>query len=60
MKSGEITHIAIVDMKIQDHNEQIPRLITMLGHYPIVLGIRWVWLPNVVVRFESNTVTFGS
>jgi hypothetical protein len=39
IESGDITHIAKVGMKIQDHGEQLPRFITQLGHYPIVLGI---------------------
>jgi hypothetical protein len=34
--------------------------VTMLGHYAIVLGIPWLKLNNVAVRFASNTVTFGS
>jgi len=34
--------------------------ITKLGHYPIVLGIPWLRLHDVAVRFASNTVTFGS
>jgi hypothetical protein len=33
---------------------------TKLGHYPTVLGIPWLRLHDVAVRFASNTVTFGS
>jgi hypothetical protein len=47
-------------MNIQDHKERIPMFITKLGHYPIVLGIPWLRLHEVAVRFASNTVTFGS
>jgi len=47
-------------MNIQDHNERIPMFVTKLGHYPIVLGIPWLRLHDVAVRFASNTVTFGS
>jgi len=47
-------------MKIQEHKEQLPMFITKLGHYPIVLGIPWLRLHNIAVRFASNTVTFGS
>jgi len=47
-------------MKIQDHGEQLPMFITKLGHYPSVLGIPWLRLHDVAVRFASNTVTFGS
>jgi hypothetical protein len=34
--------------------------IIKLGHYPIVLGIPWLRLHDVAVRFASNTVMFGS
>jgi len=60
IESGDITHLAEVRMNIQDHKERIPMFITKLGHYPIVLGIPWLRLHDVAVRFASNTVTFGS
>jgi hypothetical protein len=60
IESGDITHIAKVGMQIQEHKEQLPMFITKLGHYPIVLGIPWLRLHDVAVRFASNTVTFGS
>jgi len=34
--------------------------VTTLGHYPIVLGIPWLWLHDVAVRYASNTVAIGS
>ena len=39
IESGDITQIAKVGMKIQDHEEQLPMFITKLGHYSIVLRI---------------------
>jgi len=57
---GDITHIAKVGMTIQEHKEQLTMFITKLGHYPIVLGIPWLRLHDVAVRFASNTVIFGS
>ena len=60
IESGDITHIAKVGMNIQKHEEQLPMFNTRLGHYPIVLGIPWLKLHDVAVRFASNTVTFGS
>ena len=60
IESGHITHIAKVGMQIQKHKEQLPMFITKLGHYPIVLGIPWLRLHDVAVRFASNTVTFSS
>jgi hypothetical protein len=60
IESGDITHIAKVGMKIQECREQLPMFITKLGDYPIVLGLPWLRLHDVAVRFASNTVTFGS
>jgi hypothetical protein len=60
IESGDITHIGKAGMKIEAHKEQLPMFITKLGHYPIVLGIHWLRLHDVAVRFASNTVTFGS
>jgi len=60
IKSGDITHIANVGMTVKDHKEQLPMVVTKLGHYPIVPGLAWLRLHDVVVRFASNMVTFGS
>jgi hypothetical protein len=60
IQSGDITHLAKVEMGIQDHKEQIPMFVTKLGHYPIVLGIPWVRQHAGAVRSASNTVTIGS
>jgi predicted aspartyl protease len=59
IESGDITHIAKVSMKMEDHKDQLLMFVTKLGHYPIVLGTPFVRLHDVVVRFASNTVTFG-
>ena len=34
--------------------------VTKLGHYPIVLGIPWMELHDVAIRFSSRSLTFGS
>jgi len=34
--------------------------VTKLGHYTIVLGILWLKLHDVAIRFSSCTLTFGS
>jgi hypothetical protein len=47
-------------MRIQDHKEQLPMFVMKLGHYPIFVGIPWLRLHDVAVRFAFNTVTFGS
>jgi len=60
IESGDITHNPKVGMKIRGHGEQLLMFVTKLGHYPIVLGIPWIRLHDVAVRFASNIVTFGS
>jgi len=45
---------------IQDRKEELPLFVTKVEHYPIVLGITWLRLRDVVVMFASNTVTSGS
>jgi hypothetical protein len=60
IESPDIRHIANVDMNIQEHKEQLPMFITKLGHYPIALGIPWLRLHDVAIRYASNTVMFGS
>jgi len=60
IESGDITYIAKVGMRVQDHKEQLPMFVTKLSHYPVVLGIPWLRLHDVAVRFASNSVTFGS
>jgi len=60
IESGDTMYNAKVGMKIQCHGEQLPIIVTKWGHYPIVLGIRWLRLHYVSVRSASNTVTFGS
>jgi hypothetical protein len=60
IRSGDITHIANVGSKIQDHGEQLPMWITKLGHHPIVPWIPWLRFHDVAVRSESIIVTFGS
>jgi len=34
--------------------------VTKLSHYPVVLGIPWLELHDVAIRFSSRTLTFGS
>ena len=60
ISSGDITHTANATLSIHEHREQIPMFVTKLGHYPIVLGIPWMELHDVAIRFSSRTLTFGS
>jgi len=58
--SGDITHTATVKLSINEHQEELPMFVTQLGHDPIVLGIPWMDLRDINIRFHSRTVTFGS
>ena len=60
ISSGDITHVANTHLSILEHQETLPMFVTKLGHYPIVLGIPWLELHDVAIRFSSRTLTFGS
>jgi hypothetical protein len=56
---GDITYIAKVGMKMQDHGEQLLMFVTKMGYYPIVLRIPWLQLHDVTVKFASKANTCG-
>ena len=60
ISSGDITHSTTITLSINEHQEELPMFVTKLGHYPIVLGIPWMDLHDINIRFRSRTVTFGS
>jgi len=60
ISSGNITHVANTHLAILEHQETLPMFVTKLGHYPVVLGIPWLELHDVAIRFSSRTLTFGS
>ena len=60
ISSGDITHLANTHLSILEHHEMLPMFVTTLGHYPVVLGIPWLELYDVAIRFSSHTLTFGS
>ena len=60
ISSGDITHTTTVKLSINKHQEELPIFVTQLGHYPIVLGIPWMDLHDIIIRFHSCTATFGS
>jgi predicted aspartyl protease len=59
IESGEVTAITKVKMIIHKHVEEIPMLVTKLGHYPVVLGIPWLNQHKVSIRFKTKTVNFN-
>jgi len=60
VESGIITHLTKVTMNINNHKEEIPMFITILGHYLIVLGLPWLRRHDVNISFASNFLTFDS
>ena len=60
IESGKITHVAHVVLKIEGHRETVPLFVTKLGHYPVVLGIKWLQLHDVTTRWGANLAFFNS
>ena len=59
ISSGDVTDIACLSATIQDHAEMLPLFVTKL-QYPVVLGIPWLAMHDVSVRFGSYTLQFDS
>jgi hypothetical protein len=60
IESGAITTMAKLDLGIRGHQEQLPMFVTKLGHYPIVLGLPWLQLHDVTVKFQKKRIGFES
>src|SRR5450755_218198 len=45
-------------MKIGDHIEQLPILFINLGHYPVILGVKWARLHGVKLDMHRNEIHF--
>ena len=58
--SGHITHYVEAPMRISHHVETIPFLITTLGHYPVVLGIKWLQRHDATTKWAANMVLLNS
>src|SRR4030081_1523676 len=59
-QSGDITHIAHVDIDINGHTEKQIFYITNLGKYDIILGKPWLSKHNPHIDWAENAVTFNS
>jgi len=57
---GILTHYTWTFMKIGDHIEQLPMLLTSLGHYPVILGVKWARLHGVKLDMHRNEIHFDS
>jgi hypothetical protein len=57
--AGDIlTHYIWIFMKIGDHIEQLPMLFISLGHYPVILGVKWARLHGVKLDMHRNKIRF--
>ena len=59
-QSGDITHVAHVDIDINGHTEKQIFYITNLGKYDIILGKPWLAKHNPHIDWTENAVTFNS
>ena len=58
--AGKLTHLIKSRMRINRHSEQGSFLVTQLGHYPVVLGVKWLQIHDPSVSWTENTLTFSS
>jgi hypothetical protein len=60
IESGTITTMAKLNLGIRGRHKQLPAFITKLGNYPIVLGLPWLQLHDVTIRFQKKRIGFES
>jgi hypothetical protein len=58
IESGTITIMAKLDIGIKSHQEQLPVIVTNLRHCPIGLGLLWLQLDDVTVKYNSCQIGF--
>ena len=58
--AGMLTHLAKLKMNVNGHHEHGSFLVTQLGHYPVVLGVKWLQIHDPFVSWSRNTLTFSS
>ena len=45
--SSSLTHYIEISIRISYYTKQYIFLLTKLGHYPVVLGIKWCWTATI-------------
>lgn len=58
--SGALTHKVTTKMSIRNHEEEISMFVTHLGHYPVVLGIKWLQQHDATTKWAANMIIFNS
>lgn len=59
-ESGMVTHSAICQIQIGNHSEAARLFVTMLGHFPIILGHGWLRQHNPNIDWNLNKIKFTS
>lgn len=57
---GEVTHVAIINLTIGAHTEQLSAMITNIVGYDIILGQPWIDHHEVALRGGQRVITFDS
>jgi hypothetical protein len=52
IESATITTMAKLNIGIRFYQEELPVFVIKLGHYPIVIGLPYLQLHNVTVKFQ--------
>jgi hypothetical protein len=52
--------MAKLDLGIWGHQKQLPAFVLKLRHYQIVLGLPWLQLHNVTIKFQKKRIGFES
>lgn len=60
INSGILSHRASTTMKISNHTEELSMFVTKLGHYPVILGIKWLQHHNPTIEWDANLLIFNS
>lgn len=58
--SGILSHRASTTMAISGHVEKLSMFVTKLGHYPVILGIKWLQHHNPSIEWDANLLIFSS
>jgi len=53
---GSITHFARLQMKIEEHEEELEFLLTNLGHEKIILGTEWLRRHNPIIDWINDSI----
>ena len=56
--ASQIEEFVLIELKVQDHLEQITLMVTNLGTNTIFLGHNWLKLHNPLINWKQGNITF--